>query len=210
MFNVFLSSIIPTVHAQAFDFISNIDCVQSDAPSPGTCTIDEVTAAVGYLVNYGVAISGALALLMFVVGGWYLVASAGRKDWVARGKSILTNTVFAIFFILGAWLLVQGVLTIIGSNISLESGTAITNICEKPDTENGTPCGVNGLCKNRICVNPCAYRATATQDFNCRPAANCFPAGTDCAANAPRCIETPKLCPDNFFCCYPSDSMNNN
>ncbi|MFH0873768.1 MAG: pilin [Candidatus Komeilibacteria bacterium] len=212
MFNFLFSWLLPTAaKAQALGLIDNIPCVQngyilpSGQWSPGTCTLDNITAGVGYLINYGVAISGALALLMFIIGGWYLVASAGRKDWITRGKNILINTVFAIFFILGAWLLVRGVLDIVGSNIIFQSGETTTTSCQGE----GTQCNVTGKCKvvNNIgeCVNPCVYLATDSKPYSCHNSLDeCFPAGTACVNYPDNCLETQGLCLSNQYCCFPS------
>ena len=211
MLQLLFSWLLPTVvKAQGFDFIGNIPCVQDDYPNPGTCTIGDVTSAVGYLINLGVAISGALALLMFVIGGWYLVASAGRKEWISRGKNILTNTVFSIFFILGAWLIVQGVLKIIGSEIQLENGTVAVSICDRPESnQTKTACSgngvANGFCQDGACVSKCAYEYRQSgKPFDCHAASYCFPAGTNCAENAGHCVEANGLCPTSQFCCYPN------
>jgi hypothetical protein len=74
---VLLSSLLPTAHAanQGFDLISKVSCAQT-----GNCKIDDIINGFGVLLNWGVSISGAIALLMFIIGGVYLLASAGRAD----------------------------------------------------------------------------------------------------------------------------------
>ena len=214
MFTLLWSLIGPAiVHAQGFDFIGQIPCVQdgyivNGYKSPGSCTFYDATIAINHIINYGVAISGALALLMFVIGGWYLVASAGRKDWITRGKNILTNTIFGGFFVLGAWILVQGVLQAFQSQYKLDNGAPAVNVCANKNSD-GQPCSI-GICKGGSCVTRCnAQKATTDKNFDCRALQDCFPGATACNNYPGYCLKDIALCPNkDQYCCAPYPESN--
>ncbi len=56
----------------------------------------DVRAIIARVINGAIAVSGSLALLMFVYGGLVWLASMGRPDWIDKGKKTLTWAVIGI------------------------------------------------------------------------------------------------------------------
>lgn len=54
-----------------------------------------------------IAISGALAVAMFIYGGFWMLTAYGNKERIKKGKDAMIATVFGIFIVLLAWTLVN-------------------------------------------------------------------------------------------------------
>jgi len=57
---------------------------------------------------------GTLAFGAFVYGGVYFLASAGRKDWIDKGKSAMTNAVIGLVIVFSSYLIIQFTLQTLG------------------------------------------------------------------------------------------------
>lgn len=57
--------------------------------------------------NFILGLTGSLALLFFVYGGFVFLTSRGSADQVTKGKTILTQAVIGIIIIFGAYLAVN-------------------------------------------------------------------------------------------------------
>ncbi len=220
----FLSALVPTAHAanQGFDLISKVSCAQS-----GNCKINDIINGFGVLLNWGVSISGAVALLMFIIGGFYMLASAGRAEWVKTGKSILVGTATALFFIFSSWLIVNFILSSLQTTAPFKLETGLQNnqalsaqeqaneFCRNRADSEGRACGgANMLCHNFQCITSCFYQyAKDNPEYECRPISGCnFDAGVACP-QARNCHDNNRLCPgkdyynpqatEDYVCCYP-------
>lgn len=69
-------------------------------------------------VNFIFGITGSLALLMFVYGGFVWLTSGGSPEKIGQGKKILINSVIAIIITLGAALIVSFVGQALGVSIT--------------------------------------------------------------------------------------------
>jgi len=85
------------------------DCAKdtsiNSAPSLD-CALETFTSIARFLFG----IMGSAALLMFVIGGFFILASAGRETWVKKGKEYVKNAIIGIAIILtSAYLIEYGV-----------------------------------------------------------------------------------------------------
>jgi hypothetical protein len=87
---------------------------------PGSCSVEQIMDLARNIVKWGAGISGALALFMFIIGGVWMVFSVGNQSRVQRGKDILTGTTIALIFILSSWLIINFILTALGSRFELK------------------------------------------------------------------------------------------
>lgn len=85
----------------------------------GSCSADEIITLINNIVQWGVGISGALALLMFVIGGVFMLFSAGSQSRVERGKDIVIGTTISLIYILGSWLIINFTLEALSSEYRL-------------------------------------------------------------------------------------------
>ncbi len=77
----------------------------------------DITIVIGRLVQALLGIVGALALLMFVWGGFQWLTSMGAPDKIKKGKDTLVWATIGIAVIMMAYTLVKAVVS------ALESGT---------------------------------------------------------------------------------------
>lgn len=77
----------------------------------------EVSTVIGRLIQALLGITGAIALLMFIWGGFQWLISGGSPEKVKKGKETLIWAVIGLAVIVGAYMLVSAVVS------ALESGT---------------------------------------------------------------------------------------
>ncbi len=76
-----------------------------------------VETLIGRAVQIITGISGSVALLMFVYGGFLWVTSQGSSDKVKKGKQVFISATLGLFIIFGSYALVKFVLDAIGGEI---------------------------------------------------------------------------------------------
>ncbi|MFA5188223.1 MAG: pilin [Patescibacteria group bacterium] len=70
-----------------------------------------VATLIGRIIRAFLGIIGAVALLMFVYGGFLMLTSAGKSDAINKGKTVLVWAVIGIAVILGSYILTNFILT---------------------------------------------------------------------------------------------------
>lgn len=58
---------------------------------------------------------GSAAVLMMVIGGFMMLASAGRQEWYDRGKAYVIKSMIGLVFVLGAYAIVTTVQLLVKS-----------------------------------------------------------------------------------------------
>lgn len=76
-----------------------------------------IATIIGRLISAILGITGSIALLMFVYGGFLWLISAGEADKVKKGKEVMKWAVLGIVVIVGAYAIVHAIVT------ALEIGT---------------------------------------------------------------------------------------
>ena len=76
-----------------------------------------IRTVIGRLITSLLGVTGSIALLMFVYGGFLWLISAGVPDKVKKGKEVMKWAVLGLVVIVGAYTIVRAVVT------ALESGT---------------------------------------------------------------------------------------
>ncbi|MEK7620420.1 MAG: hypothetical protein AAB413_04260 [Patescibacteria group bacterium] len=120
----------------------------------GDCTLDDILTVFVNIGNYVVGIIGAVVLLMYIAGGFYWLASAGRKEWVDKGKKYMTISTVGLLIVMFSYL---GIYALKGS---LQYGNAYMSdtqqyvACTGVDTY-GLPCDLNSTCTVNGCESAC-------------------------------------------------------
>ncbi len=70
------------------------------------------------IITIMVTTVGAAAVLMMAIGGFMILASAGREDRVTKGKGMIWRAAMGLAFVLGAYVLVTTVQLLIKSIFS--------------------------------------------------------------------------------------------
>ncbi|MCR4313975.1 MAG: pilin [Candidatus Uhrbacteria bacterium] len=76
-----------------------------------------VSTIIGRLISTILGVTGSIALLMFVYGGFLWLISAGVPDRVKKGKEVMKWAVLGLVIIVGAYTIVRAIVS------ALESGT---------------------------------------------------------------------------------------
>ncbi|PJE76385.1 hypothetical protein COV05_04825 [Candidatus Uhrbacteria bacterium CG10_big_fil_rev_8_21_14_0_10_48_16] len=80
----------------------------------GTTNIREVIARI---IQSILGVTGSLALLMFIYGGFLFLISAGEAERVKKGKEVMKWAILGLVVIIGAYMIVSTIVT------ALETGT---------------------------------------------------------------------------------------
>src|SRR4030042_4667462 len=102
-FVLFLSlAIFGQSHAAGF-----VPCGGQGEP---TCQFCHIFVIVKAIIGFIFKIVAALAALMFVIGGFTLLTSAGNPGRTETGRKILTSAVIGLTIIFGGWLIINPIL----------------------------------------------------------------------------------------------------
>lgn len=174
--------------------ISLADCAKS-----GNCSIEHILLLANSIIKWAVAVSGSIALLMYVIGGVWMIFSRGNSGQIERGKDIIIGTSVSLIFILGGWLIIQFALQSLGAKPEYQ--LTQTSCAGQKDCPNGQICDE----KKKRCVELCQQKADAEPDkgWQCQQYANCGLPTLDACNGAPNCAT--RLClskPADVVCCY--------
>lgn len=95
------------------------ECAKNEATIlteiPCNYSVDDILNTVLNVVRLIFALTGAIALAMFVWGGvYYFILSAGESDKIKKGKALIVNSVIAICITFGAGVIVTFVTKTLG------------------------------------------------------------------------------------------------
>ncbi|MBI3290916.1 hypothetical protein HYZ76_01380 [Candidatus Falkowbacteria bacterium] len=85
----------------------------SRSPKPGekvdvnACGLEAVYQVIVNVAQLILALTGAVALLMFTYGGVLWIIAAGNQEWIQKGKSAIIAAAVGIALVMGAWLIVN-------------------------------------------------------------------------------------------------------
>lgn len=82
-----------------------------DCYKTGRCSLCDLVQVAVNFGDYLIKLAGALVLLMFVYGGFLMLTAAGKSDQITKGKNAMVNAVIGIIIVLGAYTIVQFVVT---------------------------------------------------------------------------------------------------
>ncbi len=83
----------------------------------------DLRIVIGRVIKALLGLSGALALLMFVWGGFQWITSGGEKEKIDKGKRTLTWAVIGLFFIFISYTVVSALISAITAGAVEEAQT---------------------------------------------------------------------------------------
>ncbi len=133
-----------------------MDGVSKECGNLGNCSLDDIMTVFINTGNYVIGVVGAVVLLMYVIGGIYMLTSGGKQERVQKGKKYLTVSTVGMLIVMFAYV---GIL-------SLKSGLQYGNFKTYQDVEGflynctedtiGETCGLNKTCTEDLqCVDQC-------------------------------------------------------
>lgn len=101
------------------------ECAKGDATIltdiPCNYSVDDILNTVLNVVRLIFALTGAVALAMFIWGGvYYFILSQGESDKIKKGKALILNSVIAICIIFGAGVIVTFVTQSLGARFDTD------------------------------------------------------------------------------------------
>lgn len=74
---------------------------------------DDVRVIIGQIIRAALGLSGSIALIMFIWGGFLWLTAAGNAERIDKGKSVLTWAIIGLVVIFFAYTIVNAVLSAI-------------------------------------------------------------------------------------------------
>lgn len=116
----------------------------------GDCSLEDILTVFVNVGNWVVGIIGAVVLLMYVAGGFYWLMSAGRKEWVDKGKKYMTISTVGLLIVMFSYLAIQALKS------ALQTGDIVDTTytaCTGAETA-GEACDENATCDETgyVCV----------------------------------------------------------
>jgi hypothetical protein len=123
-FNFFAIVLIFSLFYLLFPVISHaalVPCGRSD--QGGTmCTLCDFIIGIKGLIDYGFVIMVIVGLAMVTISGVVYIVSAGNTEMMTTAKGLLKNALIGFALILGAWLIINTVMWVIGTKGDLGIG----------------------------------------------------------------------------------------
>lgn len=80
---------------------------------PNDCDFSSLVLLIQKIITFVVKISTVLAALGFVYAGFLLITDRGSESGVKKAKAIFTSTAIGFAYILGAWLIVYTIVSVL-------------------------------------------------------------------------------------------------
>ena len=122
----------------------------------GDCSIDDIMLVFYNVGNYVLAIIGGLVLVMYIIGGLYLITAGGRPDRVKSGVKYLTTSTIGLLIVLFAFAGVKTLESAIrGGGATLNEDGVVYVTCGPGEVNHGEVCGDNQKCDHGLCLTEC-------------------------------------------------------
>jgi uncharacterized membrane protein len=117
-----------------------------------------VVANVG---NFVLRIIAAVTLFMYVLGGFWILASHGNSEWVSKGKKTITIATTGLIIVMTAYLGVTTIKKYLTNQASSGPGGASYAVSCDAGSE-GQACALNKKCMGGTCVELCTADYSGT------------------------------------------------
>lgn len=78
--------------------------ITTQCGNSGNCSLEDILLVFANVGNFALGIVGALVLLMYVIGGFYMLTSGGDSGRVTTGKKYLTISTTGLVIVMVAYL----------------------------------------------------------------------------------------------------------
>ena len=107
----------------------------------GNCSLSDIMTVVANIGNFILSIVGSAVLVVYIIGGFWWIASHGDQGWVTKGKKWITSATYGLIIVLFAYM------AIFALQAALTTGTVSQPtwvICD--GTNPGATCGIDMEC----------------------------------------------------------------
>lgn len=172
--------------------VSLTECIKD-----GRCGAQHIEVLANNIIKWMVAVAGAVALLMYVIGGMWMLFSTGNQTRIERGKDIIIGTSTALIFILASWIIVSFTLSAIGTKERFQLTPAACG--------SQKDCRIGEQCVKNRCISLCeANKGNESNPWSCQAPEACgVPSWDVCGTGSYQNCEK-NLCPGgrDTVCCY--------
>jgi type IV secretory pathway VirB2 component (pilin) len=89
--------------------------VRCGNPGQKACEIGDFFNTLGYIYNFLVlSVATPLAVIALIIGGIFILISAGNPNFAEMGKKIVRYSIFGLALVFGSWLIIKTILSWIG------------------------------------------------------------------------------------------------
>lgn len=120
----------------------------------GNCSVNDMLLVVVNASNFMLGLVGALVFLMYIVGGGFMLISAGRPDYITKGKKYIIESTIGLGIILGAYTFVTVLKSVLESGNVPKADVELV-ICDGTPATEDKRCGVNQRCYKGQCWTRC-------------------------------------------------------
>lgn len=126
------------------------ECLVGNAEN---CGLNSLVQLFANLYSFSLKYLGALALLLFIIGGIMFLTSGGNPERVTRARNVLVGTTIGLMIVLGSYVIVLQVQKIIGvrGTYQLEPSASNTEACQ----------AIGGECV--ICLDSTGHEIACTE-----------------------------------------------
>ncbi|HBK33505.1 TPA: hypothetical protein DEP34_04370 [Candidatus Uhrbacteria bacterium] len=176
-----------------------MDGISRSCGNTGDCSMDDIMQVFHNIGNYVLGISGSLVLLMYVIGGLYLITSRGNTSQVQKGIKYLQVSTVGLVIVFVAYAGVKTLESVLRGGDVLTSESYVT--CGPGEINEGEPCGEYMRCSEiGTCESECDLKNTTgdtTGSWMCADVDI-----IEASGDTPNCVIN--LCPgdESNQCCY--------
>lgn len=158
--------------------------ITTECGNSGNCSLEDILLVFANVGNFVIGIVGGLVLLMYVIGGFYMLTSAGDSGRVTTGKKYLTISTTGLVIVMVSYLAVHTLIATIAPGYENKAVGQCTQENE------GKGCGdAFSVCKKGVCMSKCA--ASIDENFSCKSS----------GGPGEYCSNDTKSCPSGLKCC---------
>ncbi|HBR81129.1 MAG: hypothetical protein UX09_C0006G0004 [Candidatus Uhrbacteria bacterium GW2011_GWE2_45_35] len=159
----------------------------------GNCSIADIMTVVANVGNFILSIVGSLVFLVYIIGGFWWIASHGDPAWVTKGKKWIGSATLGLIIVLFAY---TGVVALKFALVGQVSEGYV--VCAGTET-NGQLCDINSVCSGFSCISECESGGGFCTD---QTSAGIFETNGDGA-----CAGATNSCPvSSQYCCMPNST----
>lgn len=113
LINIFILSLIllPVLSFAATPFDGGLVSCGKTGQEP--CGFNDVMTLIDTFIKFILYMSVPICAIMFTYAGFLMLTSGGSSEQVSKARGVFTNAAIGLLFVVGAWIIVKTVLSIL-------------------------------------------------------------------------------------------------
>lgn len=74
---------------------------------------DSVVTVIGKIIRLLLFVSGAIAVLFLIIGGFWYLTSAGNQEWADKGRKTIINAIIGLVIIILSYVIVNSIVNLV-------------------------------------------------------------------------------------------------